>query len=111
MKITLPVPPSTNELFRNVPGRGRVITGAYQRWIADAKTRFWGVKYQMFDVPVSITVTLPDKRGPDCDNCLKAPIDLMKKMGVIKDDNRKHVRRVMSQIGDVTECEVEVVPV
>ena len=109
MKIALPVPPSTNELFRNVPGRGRVITGKYQRWIEDAKSRFWGVKYSMFDVPVFIVIVLADGRGPDCDNSLKAPIDLLKKMGVIKDDRRKYVRGVSARLGDVKECEVEVI--
>lgn len=104
------MPPSTNELFRNVPGRGRTVTGAYQRWVSDAKTYFRGVKYSMFDVPVEITVTMPDGRGPDCDNALKAPIDLLKTMGVIRDDRRKYVRKVTSQLGDVDGCVVEVRP-
>lgn len=110
MKITLPVPPSTNCLFRNVPGRGRVISGVYQRWQDAAKKRFWGVKIEMFPVPVAITITVPWGRGPDVDNTAKGVIDMLVKMGVIQDDNRKHVWKVTSQLGDVTECDVEVVP-
>ena len=110
MRIALPVPPSTNVLYRNVPGRGRCITGEYQRGMEAAKGRFWGVKYDMFDVPVKIKLTLPRGRGPDCDNCLKAPQDLLVKMGVIKDDNRKHVWGVSSELGDVEELIVEVMP-
>lgn len=110
MRIVLPVPPSTNTLYRNVPGRGRVISGDYQRWRKEAEARFWGVKITMFEVPVKIRLTLPFGRGPDCDNCLKAPQDLLVKMGVIKDDNRKHVHGVSAHLGDVEECVVEVVP-
>jgi Holliday junction resolvase RusA-like endonuclease len=28
----VPAPPSTNHLFRNVPGRGRVVTAEYEAW-------------------------------------------------------------------------------
>lgn len=106
MKIAVPVPPSTNTLFRNVAGRGRVPTGIYQRWRDSAEGRFWGVKYTMFKVPVTITITLPRGRGPDVDNCAKAPIDMLVKMRVIQDDNRNYVHRVTTQLGDVAECEI-----
>lgn len=110
MKISLPVPPSVNSLYRNVPGRGRCPTGGYQRWVESAAKRFWGVKVTPFSVPVKIKLTLPFGRGPDCDNCIKAVQDLLVKMRVIEDDNRKHVWGVSSELGDVDECLVEVYP-
>jgi Holliday junction resolvase RusA-like endonuclease len=30
--LTMPLPPSVNEAYRNVPGRGRVLTGAANEW-------------------------------------------------------------------------------
>lgn len=36
--IDLPLPPSVNALYRNVPGRGRVKTALYKRWHAVAVT-------------------------------------------------------------------------
>jgi crossover junction endodeoxyribonuclease RusA len=86
--ITLPFPPSTNNLFKNI-GKGRARTAAYNAWINEA---LWMVKAQR---PASVTgrftfemlVQRPDKRARDIDNLTKPVLDLLKKAGVIRDDS------------------------
>lgn len=110
MKLILPVPPSTNNLFINVPGRGRVIGGEYQRWRKAAQDSLWEQKREVFDVPVVVIITVPDKGRRDADNYSKACLDFLVQQEMITDDSRKYVRRLTVQFGDVEQCEVEVTP-
>lgn len=87
--MTVPVPPSTNALYANVPGRGRVKTRVYRRWIDAAS---WEAKVQLMEqrghVPplaakVELKVWLPP--GLDIDN-IKAIGDLLQRLGVVAND-------------------------
>jgi Holliday junction resolvase RusA-like endonuclease len=82
-RFTCPQPPSTNNLFRNVPGKGRVRTKAYKEWIARAG---WEVKIQRV-VPVAgrVRMLIEGLTRIDLDN-IKAVPDLVKKLGYIEDD-------------------------
>lgn len=93
--FTLPMPPSTNALYRNVPGKGRVKTSDYKAWIKDAG---WQMKLQSsplplprLDGPLELRISLPASSRIDIDN-IKALPDLLKKMGAIDDD--KQIRRL-----------------
>lgn len=94
--LALPGPISTNNLFRNVPGRGRVVSKDYADW----KKRAAGciaahVPMPRFALPVEITLFVGE-RGVgqmDSDNTAKAYLDALKAAGVIHDDSRKWVRR------------------
>lgn len=92
--FTLPMPPSTNALYRNVPGKGRVKTADYKAWIKDAG---WQMKLQgassflYLAGPLELRISLSAKSRIDVDN-IKALPDLLKKMGVIDDD--KQIRRL-----------------
>ena len=110
MRLILPIPPSTNNLFINIAGRGRVISGEYQRWRAAATDSLWQQKTKCFDVPVSITITVEDKGRRDVDNFAKGICDFLVTHKIIEDDSRKYVRRLTIQFGDVKECQVDVVP-
>lgn len=110
MILTLPVPPSTNNLFINLPGRGRVISGGYQRWKDAAKDALWGQKITRFNVPVAVTITVPDKGRRDADNFNKGIMDFLVCHEIIEDDSRRYVRRLTVQFGDVEDCIVEVLP-
>ena len=83
-RFTVPCCPSTNNLFRNVTGKGRVRTEHYKRWIEDAG---WLVRSQASARPVSGRVRMLIE-GPmkiDLDNIKPIP-DLAKKLGLIEDD-------------------------
>lgn len=89
LRLTVPVPPSTNALYANVPGKGRVKTQIYRRWIDAAS---WEAKVQLMEqrghVPllaakVELRVWLPP--GLDIDN-IKAIGDLLQRLGVVAND-------------------------
>lgn len=109
MIIVLPMPPSVNGLYRNVAGRGRVPTGLYQRWKEAADAALWTQKRVAFKGQVHVTVTLEDKGRYDCDNKNKAVLDFLVRHGFIEDDDKRIVRRVTAQVGDVKGCQVEIV--
>jgi Holliday junction resolvase RusA-like endonuclease len=84
-------PPSTNQLFANVPGKGRVPTSHYKQWRVAAG---WELGLQWrgrapLDYRADISLWVPGRA--DLDNMLKATIDLLVTMHVLHDDNRKHV--------------------
>ena len=95
VKLTLPVPPSTNNLYRGGP---RYKTDEYKAWIHDAG---WLVRAQHpgslpDKVPLRCKVELPIPRKRDTDN-LKAIGDLLKRLGIIGDDrwiDEWRIRRV-----------------
>ena len=87
-----------------------MISGGYQRWKKLAQDSLWEQKRQVFDVPVVITITVPDKGRRDADNYSKACLDFLVQQAMITDDSRKYVRRLTVQFGDVDLCEVDVEP-
>lgn len=84
--LTLPLPPSTNKLFANVPGKGRIRTKAYKQWRHDAG---WELKAQR-PTPVAgnvaVAIHVPQSMRGDVDNRLKALLDLLVAHHVIEDD-------------------------
>ena len=103
LRASISWPPSTNNLFLNVPGRGRVPSKEYSHWRQQAG---WELKAQRpgkFKTPVEITVELnpPTKRAFDPDGKLKAVIDLLVTHEIIADDNFNFVRSVTAKIVDV----------
>lgn len=94
--IVLPDPISTNGLYNNVAGRGRVMTKEYKAWKATAaKVLMLQRPLPRFALPVEVTFYVGEKGigGMDSDNTLKAFMDALKGAGVIHDDSRKWVRR------------------
>lgn len=85
----VPMPPSVNGLWLNVPGRGRAKTDAYRAWLQEAG---WLIRAQR-PRPISGYVALSLRAGiaprrRDLDNLLKPICDLLVQMGVIEDDSR-----------------------
>lgn len=86
--ITLPFPPSANNLFINV-GKRRVKSKKYRDWIDEAGWRLTMQKPQKFKgkVKVSIYAARPDKRKRDIANLEKAVVDLLVAHLIIRDDS------------------------
>lgn len=97
--VVLPDPISTNNLFVNVPGRGRVKSKDYRNWRNNA-ARYLSAQRPLpqFALPVEITFYVGEKHigQMDTDNVFKAYTDAIKVAGVIHDDSRKWVRRTSS---------------
>ena len=112
--LVMPVPISTNSLFRNVEKVGRVATADYKVWQRDAAARLQAQRpLPQFFGPVSITVFAGEKGvgEMDIDNTSKAYLDALVKAKVIHDDSRKWVRsaRVMWTPG-LRGAVIEIIP-
>ena len=91
LTFAIPMPPSLNNVFANVPGRGRVKTERYRTWREAAK---WSIKldgnkprfYETITGPFAIEIVC-NPRG-DLDNRAKGVLDLLVDMKVIADDSR-----------------------
>jgi crossover junction endodeoxyribonuclease RusA len=93
--FNLPLPISTNALFFNKKGKGRIKTPEYRAWIEEAG---WEIKRQhvpSFNGPVSLAYELSTKSRMDLPNCEKGVTDLLVAMGIIPDDSPKYVRGVV----------------
>lgn len=89
IRVTLPYPPTANNLFGN-GSKGRFRTAVYNGWI---KAAGWALNVQRPGCidgayHLKITAERPDRRARDVDNLIKALSDLLKKQGVIADDSR-----------------------
>jgi Holliday junction resolvase RusA-like endonuclease len=92
----LPLPPSTNNLYVNLPGRGRVRAAAYRRWSDEAG---WLVKAKTppvtFYGAVAVRIEAGAGNRRDIDNILKPTLDLLVKVGVLADDRMIDVLHIM----------------
>ncbi len=91
--LVIPLPPSANALFANVPRKGRVRTAAYRRWSVAALSWMWTCKpvggFPFFDGPFSVQIAVPLKMRGDVDNRVKPILDFLKKPAGLVDDDSK----------------------
>jgi crossover junction endodeoxyribonuclease RusA len=87
IRIELPYPPSTNNLFSNGK-KGRFKSLAYKAWLQLAAINIKDSHRQNLG-PYSISICLkrPDMRRRDIGNFEKAVSDLLVSHGVVKDDS------------------------
>lgn len=86
-----PAPPSVNNLYRNVPGRGRVVTREYQAWRDEAALLIGSLpwygddKKNRYRWEITIAAhALPHSR--DLDNIVKPLIDLVARLTGLRDN-------------------------
>jgi Holliday junction resolvase RusA-like endonuclease len=95
------VPPSTNTLYANVAGRGRIKSERYRTWLQAAGWDMKAAKIKPFTVPVYLSITIGKLRGgSDISNRIKAVEDLLVIHGVIPDDSIKWVKGVYIRLAD-----------
>lgn len=107
--LNLPIPPSVNGAWRNVPGKGRVKSAAYKAWVTSTA---WQIRSQRivgqplnYPVAVSIKCERPTANS-DIDNRIKPILDILKTAGIYLDD--KQVMKVSCEWADVVGAVVEV---
>jgi Holliday junction resolvase RusA-like endonuclease len=106
-ELRLPMPISTNAMYRNVPKVGRVKTTVYKQWIRQAGLELNLQRPEKFDGDVGVEIVFgPRNKRRDIDNCIKPVLDLLQKHGVIKNDNQ--VVKVSAAWGDVDGAVVRV---
>ncbi len=86
----VPLPPSVNALYRNVPGRGRVKTPKYSAWIKSAGWEVISQRPAKLSGSYSVKYSLcrPDNRRRDAENYIKALSDLLVRLQIVEDDSR-----------------------
>lgn len=101
--LLLPFPPSNNSLHRNASARVRYKSESYTEWIKSCDKLVMTQKPLVnFDKRVDVTIHLNGGTDHyDCDNFCKAPMDYLTRLGIIKDDKKKHVRSVKAIWDDV----------
>ncbi len=108
--VKLPLPPSANKLFANVPGKGRVQTRAYKNWRKNAVLSIFAQVRadQRIGGPVALSICVPSGMRGYLDNRLKALIDSLVASNRIDDD--KHVQSITILRGgaDAGTAEVKV---
>ena len=94
-RIELPIPPSVNQAYRNVPKRGRVATEVLKQWKRDAGWEIHLAKREPVTGPYSVSILVPDEMPGDVDNRAKSAVDLLVAHKLTPDD--KMARRVSSE--------------
>lgn len=95
VSFELPMPPSVNSMYRNVPGKGRVKTKDAKKWVTDAgwmlvAQRNRDGRHKCITGPIEVEVTAyrPASKRRDLDNILKALLDLLTSTKTIADDSQ-----------------------
>ena len=102
--LDVPVPPSANNLYRNVRRRGRVRTAEYSSWLQAAQlviqsqvTRAIAARRPTDFFGINLIARINHRR--DLDNLVKPTLDLLRRLGLVPDDrwcNRIIARRNLS---------------
>lgn len=103
------MPPSTNNLYANVQGRGRVKTTKYRDWLMAAGLLLKRQGIQRMTGRVDIVISLEDKHPTrDASNCTKPLEDLLVQMGVLQDDRAKFVRSIKTVWAPITGIRIDI---
>ncbi|MDE2019723.1 MAG: RusA family crossover junction endodeoxyribonuclease [Patescibacteria group bacterium] len=106
MTLRLPVPPSVNAAYANVPGVGRITSRRYKKWQTQAGWEILVQRPMRVFGPYELMITLPLSTRGDVTNRIKAAEDILVKHHITPDD--RFCEGVTIRRGDVTEMEIEI---
>ena len=114
-RLTLPVPPSANNLFVNRRfGRGRARSPAYEVWV---RTAGWTGKLQWLEQSsprvtegARVLIEAGVNHTRDLDNLAKPILDLLVSLGIIDDDRWVDDLRIVRITKDAGSCRVSIWP-
>jgi Holliday junction resolvase RusA-like endonuclease len=84
--ITLPKPPTVNQLYRNVPRKGRVRTEHYNRWRQHAGWLVQAERFRPINGRYRFCLEIHEDDPADVDGRVKAVLDLFVWLGLTGDD-------------------------
>lgn len=109
MLVRLPVPPSVNAMYRNVPKVGRVKTADYKAWLNHAGTLLNLARVTPFGkMRVELGLMIPQRVKGDLDNRIKAVQDLLVAHKIIDDDTQ--VWKIVAERHDQPDALVSLMP-
>jgi Holliday junction resolvase RusA-like endonuclease len=106
IEYVLPFPPSTNNLFLNSRGKGRILSPEYRAWKEQAGWQLKSQRPKPLGVRAFVQIDLDNRRKGDADNRAKPVLDLLVEHQVLAGDSKKHVRRVSIGWEPVSGCRV-----
>src|SRR5262245_10221330 len=83
---TLSVPPSLNNAFFNVRGRGRVKSSVYRYWLARTAWEIAAQRQGCCGGGFTVEIVLPRRTRGDIDNRCKGILDALTMGGAVRDD-------------------------
>ena len=105
----LPIPPSLNNAYVNVPGRGRVPSVPLTKWRRSCGFMINAKRPSPVLGPVHLSYTFEDGGSrADIGNLEKAATDLLVELRLIEGDSPKFVRSIHLQWGSVDGMQIEV---
>ena len=110
--VNVIVPPPVNNLFFNVPGKGRVKSSRYRTWKNAASWEVAAQKPIPLKGPVHVKISIEDGSSrADIDGLIKAPLDMLVDLHLIEGDDRRFIRSVAIEWSTAcTRMEIEVWP-
>lgn len=110
MRLELPtLPPSTNNLYFNIPNGGRAKSQKYKDWLDYSGLILKRQVTGRLSGRVDIIIRLEESNmARDASNCIKPIEDLLVKVGAISNDNAKHVRRISAEWAPIKGVEIKI---
>ncbi len=108
----LPWPPTVNALWRAYKGRN-ILSAVARAWAKQAEQKLMVQKAKPVKGPIQLYIRLssPHGRRFDPDNRIKAPIDVLVRMGIIEEDDDKIVRKLtVEPCADIKGVQITIIP-
>ena len=106
IEFAVSMPPSVNNLFWNVKGKGRIRTTKYLAWQDENLWALKALKPGSVEGRARVDYLLPEASRLDIDNPLKALNDLLEKSGILAND--KQIRQLWVDYEDRSDVLVRV---